>query len=68
MSTKQSLIEQMVNTEIVEMYCEDGLSEREIAEVTGYSITAVHEVLAAYEESDLIVDTYHKRDCAGDVR
>jgi transposase len=47
---KQSLVDQWVNLSVIEMYYEDGMTEREIAEVIGYSITAVYEFLAAYEE------------------
>jgi len=50
---KQSLVDQWVNLPVLsvfEMYYSDGMTEREIAEVTGYSITAVYEFLAAYEE------------------
>lgn len=63
---EKSLIEQWVDLSIIEMYCKDGMTEREIAESTGYSLLEVHEVLAAYEESDMIVDTYHEWDCKGD--
>lgn len=38
--------------QIVEMYYEDGMKEAEIAESLGISELAVHEVLAAFEESD----------------
>lgn len=45
---KQSLVDQCVNLSVFEMYYSDGMTEREIAEVTGHSITAVYEFLAAY--------------------
>jgi DNA-binding transcriptional regulator LsrR (DeoR family) len=53
--------------QIIEMFYEDGMKESEIAESMGISELAVHEVLAAYEEGDEIVDTYHRWDCEGDV-
>jgi len=38
--------------QIIEMYYEEGMKEAEIAESLGISELAVHEVLAAFEESD----------------
>jgi len=52
--------------QIIEMYYEDGMKEAEIAESLGISELAVHEVLAAFEESDITTDTYHRWDCAGE--
>ena len=63
---KPSLIERLADMEIIEMYCEDGMEEADIANETGYPLSEVRKVLAAYEESDLIVDTYHESECRGD--
>ncbi len=52
--------------QIIEMYYEDGMKEAEIAESLNLSELMVHEVLAAFEESDITTDTYHRWDCAGD--
>lgn len=53
--------------QIIEMYYEDSMKETEIAEGLNLSELVVRNVLAAYEESDLIVDTYHEWDCRGDA-
>jgi DNA-binding transcriptional regulator LsrR (DeoR family) len=52
--------------QIIEMYYEDGMKEAEIAEGLNLSELVVREVLAAFEESDMTTDTYHKWDCAGE--
>ncbi len=40
------------DVKILEMYFEDGMKEAEIAESLGLSLSTIHEVLAAFEESD----------------
>jgi DNA-binding transcriptional regulator LsrR (DeoR family) len=52
--------------QIIEMFYEDGMKEAEIAESLNLSELVVREVLAAFEESDMTTDTYHKWDCAGE--
>jgi DNA-binding transcriptional regulator LsrR (DeoR family) len=54
--------------QILAMYYEDGMKEKEIAESLGLSLLTIHEVLAAWEndEDDDEIDTYHAWDCAGD--
>jgi DNA-binding transcriptional regulator LsrR (DeoR family) len=38
--------------QIIDMYYEDGMKEQEIAESLGISLLMVHEVIAAFEESE----------------
>ena len=37
--------------EVAELYFEDGLKEEEIGQITGLSVLAVNEILAAFEDS-----------------
>jgi len=38
--------------QIIDMYYEDGMKEQEIAESLGISLLMVHEVIAAFEETE----------------
>ena len=45
-----------IEIDVIDMYREDGMKEREIATSLGISVAQVHEILAAYENRDMDYD------------